>query len=341
MIWPSRPDHDISLMIWPGRPNHDIKGWDLFSKKKGDSISSSKPFLEDAVSASVAYNVNPVADQFQRAFQTKDCWKNRDPVFRSQQGSHREKVAIGRTCGWIESYALKFFKSGFMDKPSAKRRRNAISQSQLRSPLRSFRTAPERNAVGMFELSKSTTSLRCVGEVSWLFRARAKRARSDPSWNGLAIPDGQVRQANHACCVKPSLNGNANSTASNYLNLRRIREQRLLSAAVAARILKLTHIKNRNGKKKDLLHAREPEQKKEIGSTCTPERNQDQQLHLTELKQQIQEILGSVDQVKAAYRGTSHERPTRSSYFTPGTKQWSFFPQYPLLYFWTYSLALR
>lgn len=46
------------------------------------------------------------------------------------------------TCGWIESYALKFFKSGFMDKPSAKRRRNAISQSQLRSPLRSFRTAP-------------------------------------------------------------------------------------------------------------------------------------------------------------------------------------------------------
>ncbi|GKC06248.1 hypothetical protein Tco_0997858 [Tanacetum coccineum] len=22
MIWPSRPDHDISLMIWPGRPNH-------------------------------------------------------------------------------------------------------------------------------------------------------------------------------------------------------------------------------------------------------------------------------------------------------------------------------
>ncbi|GJZ06912.1 hypothetical protein Tco_0540705 [Tanacetum coccineum] len=159
--------------------------------------------------------------------------------------------------------------------------------------------------------------------------------------SGLAIPDGQVRQANHACCVKPSLNGNANSTASNYLNLRRIREQRLLSAAVAARILKLTHIKNRNGKKKDLLHAREPEQKKEIGSTCTPERNQDQQLHLTELKQQIQEILGSVDQVKAAYRGTSHERPTRSSYFTPGTKQWSFFPQYPLLYFWTYSLALR
>ncbi|GJS16475.1 hypothetical protein Tco_1242713 [Tanacetum coccineum] len=50
MIWPSRPDHDISLMIWPGRPNHDIEGWDLFSKKKGDSISSSKPFLEDAVS---------------------------------------------------------------------------------------------------------------------------------------------------------------------------------------------------------------------------------------------------------------------------------------------------
>ncbi|KAI3776157.1 hypothetical protein L1987_45925 [Smallanthus sonchifolius] len=58
----------------------------------------------------------------------------------------RNKVPIGRTCGWIESYALKFFKSGFMDKPSAKRRRNAIS------------------------------------EVSWLFRASAKRARSDPSW---------------------------------------------------------------------------------------------------------------------------------------------------------------
>nr|GEY85515.1 ATP synthase alpha subunit, mitochondrial [Tanacetum cinerariifolium] len=61
-----------------------------------------------------------------------------------------------------------------------------------------------------------------------------------PQASGLAIPDGQVRQANHACCVKPSLNGNENSTASNYLNLRRIREQRLLSAAVAARILKLS-----------------------------------------------------------------------------------------------------
>lgn len=35
MIWPSRPDHDISLMIWPGRPNHDIEGWDLFSKNSG------------------------------------------------------------------------------------------------------------------------------------------------------------------------------------------------------------------------------------------------------------------------------------------------------------------
>nr|GEZ06274.1 ATP synthase subunit alpha, mitochondrial [Tanacetum cinerariifolium] len=34
--------------------------------------------------------------------------------------------------------------------------------------------------------------------------------------SGLAIPNGQVRQANHACCVKPSLNGNENSTASNY-----------------------------------------------------------------------------------------------------------------------------
>nr|GEV43749.1 hypothetical protein [Tanacetum cinerariifolium] len=44
-----RPDHDISLMIWLGRPNHDIKGWDLFPKKRGDSISSSKPFLKDAV----------------------------------------------------------------------------------------------------------------------------------------------------------------------------------------------------------------------------------------------------------------------------------------------------
>ncbi|KAK1405904.1 hypothetical protein QVD17_42418 [Tagetes erecta] len=50
MIWPGRPDHDISLMIWPGRPNHDIEGWDLFPKKKGYYISSSKPFLEDAVS---------------------------------------------------------------------------------------------------------------------------------------------------------------------------------------------------------------------------------------------------------------------------------------------------
>lgn len=95
---------------------------------------------------------------------------------------------------------------------------------------------------------------------------------------GLAIPDDQARQANHtiqllqqtlecslmlpaffanllrdvpnqpdpaiqpnqACCVKPSLNGNSNSTASNCLNLRRIREQRLFSAAVAARILKLS-----------------------------------------------------------------------------------------------------
>ena len=35
MIWPGRPDHDISLMIWPGRPNHDIEGWDLFSKNSG------------------------------------------------------------------------------------------------------------------------------------------------------------------------------------------------------------------------------------------------------------------------------------------------------------------
>ncbi|GJR50355.1 hypothetical protein Tco_1400876 [Tanacetum coccineum] len=48
----------------------------------------------------------------------------------------------------------------------------------------------------------------------------------------------------------------------------------------------------------------EPEQKKEIRSTCSPERNQDEQLHLTELKQQIQAILGSVDQVKDTYRGT-------------------------------------
>ncbi|KAL4591364.1 hypothetical protein LXL04_004323 [Taraxacum kok-saghyz] len=54
----------------------------------------------------------------------------------------RNKVAIGRTSAWIESYALKFFKSGFMDKSSAKGRRNAISQSKLRLPLRSFRTAP-------------------------------------------------------------------------------------------------------------------------------------------------------------------------------------------------------
>ncbi|GKB80339.1 hypothetical protein Tco_0947234 [Tanacetum coccineum] len=57
---------------------------------------------------------------------------------------------------------------------------------------------------------------------------------------GLAIPDGQVRQANHAYYVKPSLNGNENLRTSNYLNLRRIRKQRLLSAVVAARILKLS-----------------------------------------------------------------------------------------------------
>lgn len=100
-------------------------------------------------------------------------------------------------------------------------------------------------------------------------------AHSFISASGLAIPDDQARQANHAiqllqqtpecslillaffanliqdvpnqpdpaiqpnqaCCVKPSLNGNSNSTASNYLNLRRIREQRLFSAA---RILKLS-----------------------------------------------------------------------------------------------------
>nr|GFB03069.1 reverse transcriptase [Tanacetum cinerariifolium] len=55
----SRPDHDISLMIWPGRPNHDIEGWDLFSKKKGDSISSSKPFLEDAVRCYTGFRVIP------------------------------------------------------------------------------------------------------------------------------------------------------------------------------------------------------------------------------------------------------------------------------------------
>ncbi|GKE84917.1 hypothetical protein Tco_1558659 [Tanacetum coccineum] len=54
------------------------------------------------------------------------------------------------------------------------------------------------------------------------------------------VPFAKVRQANHACCVKPSLNGNETSTASNYLNLRLIREQRLLSAVVAARILKLS-----------------------------------------------------------------------------------------------------
>lgn len=36
--------------------------------------------------------------------------------------------------------------------------------------------------------------------------------------------------------------------------------------------------------KKDLLHAREPEQKKEIGSTCTPERNQDQKMRHRDLK---------------------------------------------------------
>nr|GEW79967.1 cytochrome c biogenesis CcmF C-terminal-like mitochondrial protein [Tanacetum cinerariifolium] len=38
----------------------------------------------------------------------------------------RNKVAIGRSCAWIESDALKFFKFEFIDKPSAKKRKNAI-----------------------------------------------------------------------------------------------------------------------------------------------------------------------------------------------------------------------
>ncbi|GKB97939.1 hypothetical protein Tco_0984076 [Tanacetum coccineum] len=63
MIWPSRPDHDISLMIWPGRPNHDIEGWDIFSKKKGDSISSSNPFLEDAVKEEIRLVENLLYDK--------------------------------------------------------------------------------------------------------------------------------------------------------------------------------------------------------------------------------------------------------------------------------------
>ncbi|KAK9182943.1 hypothetical protein WN944_026091 [Citrus x changshan-huyou] len=56
-------------------------------------------------------------------------------------------------------------------------------------------------------------------------------------------PDPAI-QPNQACCVKPSLNGNSNSMTSNCLNLRRIREQRLFSAAVAARILKLSALAN-------------------------------------------------------------------------------------------------
>ncbi|GKG60456.1 hypothetical protein Tco_0612057, partial [Tanacetum coccineum] len=51
MIWPSRPDHDISLMIWPGRPNHDIEGWDLFSKKK------QPPGFEDPAHPNKVYRV--------------------------------------------------------------------------------------------------------------------------------------------------------------------------------------------------------------------------------------------------------------------------------------------
>ncbi|GJS78713.1 hypothetical protein Tco_0728594, partial [Tanacetum coccineum] len=55
--------HDISLMIWPGRPNHDIEGWDIFSKKKGDSISSSNPFLEDAVKEEIRLVENLLYDK--------------------------------------------------------------------------------------------------------------------------------------------------------------------------------------------------------------------------------------------------------------------------------------
>ncbi|GJS94063.1 NADH dehydrogenase subunit 5 [Tanacetum coccineum] len=97
----------------------------------------------------------------------EDCWKNRDPVFRSQQGSHREKVAIGRTCGWIESYALKFFKSGFMDKPSAKRRRNAISQSQLRSPLLTATLDRERVEVAKSGIGCTNSTDRRPSRCLW------------------------------------------------------------------------------------------------------------------------------------------------------------------------------
>lgn len=50
----------------------------------------------------------------------------------------RNKVAIGRTCGWIESYALKFFKSGFMDKPSAKREKEKCYKSKSTSFTTTF-----------------------------------------------------------------------------------------------------------------------------------------------------------------------------------------------------------
>ncbi|GKG11406.1 hypothetical protein Tco_0342806 [Tanacetum coccineum] len=66
--------------------------------------------------------------------------------------------------------------------------------------------------------------------------------------------------------------------------------------------------------KKDLLHAREQEQKKEIGSTCTPEWNQDQQLHLTELKQQymLYHAMISMDKSKITRKQSKtskHEKP--------------------------------
>ncbi|KAI3666158.1 hypothetical protein L1987_89348 [Smallanthus sonchifolius] len=87
MIWPSRPDHDISLMIWPGRPNHDIEGWDLFSKKKGDSISSSKPFLEDAVRLSASANTTRACTAARREMPVRPS-----QVLSFEGGSENSKV---------------------------------------------------------------------------------------------------------------------------------------------------------------------------------------------------------------------------------------------------------
>ncbi|GJR54664.1 hypothetical protein Tco_1405185 [Tanacetum coccineum] len=72
-----------------------------------------------------------------------------------------------------------------------------IDKIEAKQLLQTGLRGSERNAVGMFELSKSTTSLRCVGEVSWLFRARAKRARSDPSWKNYRSAFLSFHQERH------------------------------------------------------------------------------------------------------------------------------------------------